>query len=257
MASTHPMMDHSAAIMNKVIPMPAKTTWTTTTTVRTTSTTKDNFKSDLIVLLDIDHTMIFAQAFDSKAAAEDYVKGMPKTDMGRSVRYFQLAGADNSGQVFHLNCRPFLKEFLETICANFEVYIFTAGTLEYAKAIVSILDPQGRYLSLDRIWSRADCFQGMVPTTVSEEHPTGYEKQYLKILSVLPFKNLSRVVLIDDNWLNFKANPNNMIKVDPFTDDPHDEELVSVLKLLMEKLKDCENVRPILTSMYESSLSSP
>jgi TFIIF-interacting CTD phosphatase-like protein len=246
MNSTNTFADLDVAISRMAI---------TTTATTTTTTTKFDYTSDLIVLLDIDQTMICSKLFTSKAAAQAYVKEMPTTtgsdsDGGCKVQYFQLDSKDDPNLVFHVNCRPFLKEFLEKVCSMFETHIFTAGTLEYAKSVVSILDPHGMFLSLDRIWSRADCARAWVPATASQHHPTGYQIAYWKNLSSLPF-DLSRVVLIDDDWSNFKVNPCNMIMVKAFYDDPNDKDLVFVLELLRETLKNCEDVRPILKLKYE------
>ena len=61
--------------------------------------------------------------------------------------------------------------------------------------------------------------------------------------------NEKRVVLVDNNPLSFLANPSNGILVSNFYDDPHYETLPAVLDLL-EELDQLEDVRPRLQEMF-------
>jgi Dullard-like phosphatase family protein len=61
--------------------------------------------------------------------------------------------------------------------------------------------------------------------------------------------NEKRVVLIDNNPLSFLANPSNGILVSNFYDDPYDETLPAVLDVL-DQLDGMEDVRPRLQEMF-------
>ena len=41
----------------------------------------------------------------------------------------------------HVKCRPYLQQFLNTMCEHFEVIVFTASQKVYADALLNILDP--------------------------------------------------------------------------------------------------------------------
>jgi Dullard-like phosphatase family protein len=194
-------------------------------------TMKQPYKSDLIVLLDIDHTMVFSQFFDTEAEAQAYINRMPTDSKSKTVDYVQAKGFED-GSVVHVNQRPGLKEFLHEIGTTFETHIFTAGSRGYAHGIAKALDPEGMYFG-DRIWC--------------DQHCKRRSGELYKDLSALPLgRGMDRVVLIDDNVTNLRANPSNTIKVKDFKDDPNDKELEKVLATLKSFQDSTVDVRPIL-----------
>ena len=199
-------------------------------------TKKQPYKSDLIVLLDIDNTMIYSQLFDTEAKAQAYMNSMPTDSKSKTVDYLQLKGSEN-GSVYHMNQRPGLKEFLHEIGTIFEMHIFTAGGPEYAQAVAKVLDPEGMYFG-DRIWCNQHC--------------KGRGDELYKDLSALPLgRGMDRVVLIDDYVRNLRANPSNTIMVKDFKDDPNDKELEKVLATLKSFQDSTVDVRPILRNKKE------
>jgi len=206
-------------------------------------TRKQTYPSDLIVLLDIDTTMICSKLFYNEAKAQAYIKRMPKDSKSNATvdyLYIEMVREDGGGSVYHIiNHRPGLKDFLHKVGTTFETHIFTAGNRAYAHSIAKILDPGGVYFG-DRIWHDSHC------------KIRGGGDLY-KDLSALPLgrDSMDRVVLIDDYVVNLRANPSNAILVKDFEDDPEDRELERVLATLQSFKDSTVDVRPILRKKKE------
>jgi Dullard-like phosphatase family protein len=82
----------------------------------------------------------------------------------------------------YVRCRPYLKEFLETVASMFEIIIFTASQSIYAEQLLNVLDPKRR-LFRHRVY-RESCLY--------------VEGNYLKDLTVLG-RDLARVVIVDNS----------------------------------------------------------
>ena len=184
-------------------------------------------KSDLIVFLDIDMTMIYTKCFGSVASADDYVASLPKHP--KSNKTVENVRLENGSQVVLL--RPGIKAFIQKVSTTFETHIFTAGCKTHAFEIASILDPDKKIFSEGNIWFNEHC-----------------EYKHFTKLRILPIKNLSklppvrdskkgskRAVLVDDWEIHMDASP--MVVVEEFRGDPSDNELDKVWKIL-EALKD-------------------
>lgn len=205
------------------------------------SNDEQRYPSDLIVLLDIDLTMVDTHFFDTKEEAQAYADSLPThQDTGKKVDFVQLVDRE---YIMHVNLRPGLSKFLEEVGRTFETHIFTAADIRYAKVIARLLDPHGHIFRDDRIWSKRDC-------TWSRNG-----KEHWKRLSKLSLgRDMNRIVLIDDNPCHLRANPGNVILIKDFTDDPEDTELDAVCDLLW-KLKDSQvDVRPVLKRKFEMQL---
>lgn len=73
---------------------------------------------------------------------------------------------------------------------------------------------------------------------------------YVKDLNnIVSHRDLTKVVLVDNNPMSFLAQPQNGILVSNFYDDPNDETLPAVLKLL-DEICELDDVRPKLSSMF-------
>lgn len=138
----------------------------------------------------------------------------------------------DDGERAIVNKRPGLDRFLEEASKHFDVYVFTAGLEAYGKPILDALDPKGT-LFAGRFF-RASCQvrKGM----------------FLKDLRVVR-KDLSKVILVDNNPVSFLLQPSNGIPVPSFYDDESDRTLQSLTKVLMS-LNDLEDVRPRLHQLF-------
>ena len=143
------------------------------------------------LVLDLDHTLIFASE-------------------------------DPSTGKLTIRQRPQLAEFLARAGQMFgEVVVFTAGTGEYAKLVVSIVDPNRAVIS--RVFSREDCvlINGM----------------YVKDLRLVVGEDVRRTVIIDDLTTSYMLQPHNGIQIRPWTGEEDDRELEALL-IRLERVAD-------------------
>jgi len=129
--------------------------------------------------------------------------------------------------------RPGLDLFLRRVSQIFDVYVYSAGLEMYGSAIINHLDPdntifKGRFF-------RDSCMvrQGL----------------FLKDLGALG-RDLSRVILVDNNPMSFLPQPRNGIPVPSFYDDAKDRTL-EALWTILKTFEDVEDVRPRLSSMFK------
>ncbi|CAJ1975626.1 unnamed protein product [Sphenostylis stenocarpa] len=128
--------------------------------------------------------------------------------------------------------RPYLHTFLERVSEMFEVVIFTASQSIYAKQLLDILDPDGRFIS--RRMYRESCLFS--------------DGNYTKDLTILGV-DLAKVAIIDNSPQVFRLQVNNGIPIKSWFDDPLDSALMSLLPFL-ETLADADDVRPIIAKRY-------
>jgi len=112
--------------------------------------------------------------------------------------------------------RPHLSEFLHHCSRLGDVVLFTSSTEEYARAIVSHIDPGGGIFS--RVLSRRRCHQIA---------PGFYAKNLDSIGAAL-----ARTVLVDDLPTSFSLYPDNGIPIQPYYGDTEDRALVDLLPFL-------------------------
>ena len=125
----------------------------------------------------------------------------------------------------HVTPRPGLDKFLEQIAEHFEIAVFTAGTEEYANAVLDVIDKKG---VIGRRLYRDSC---------TEVH----EGEYAKDLSK-HFGDLRRVIIVDNSSLAISLQPENAIHCLDFRSDPNDRELEHIGEFIVS-MKDAEDVR--------------
>ncbi|GAX28777.1 hypothetical protein FisN_25Lh165 [Fistulifera solaris] len=211
---------------------------------------KKKYDSDLIVVLDMDECLIHAQFLSSPAHARVYAHQLQqqRRQQSRTNSTVSCPGAVDSfrvtlpdGDLVHVNVRPGLFEFLEAVTDRYETHIFTAALPIYADRVIDRLDPDGTRIT--GRWFRDSCtYDPLVGRG-------GGGGAYVKNLEKLPFDDLSRVVLVDNNPLSFLSHPENGILVNSFYTDPEDDALPQVLDLLNE-IDEYPDVRPILAPRF-------
>lgn len=105
----------------------------------------------LILILDLDHTLLNSTRLADMSPQEEYVKHEAESMRANPERsIFQLFGT-------HLltKLRPFVRTFLQEASKMFEMYVYTMGERPYALEIAKILDPNRSYFDT-RVISQAD-----------------------------------------------------------------------------------------------------
>ena len=121
---------------------------------------------------------------------------------------------DGSITVLH---RPGLKAFLESVARLYNLVLYTAGTRRYATAVMGVIDPGGLFqLHL----YREHC--------VVRENGT-----YAKDLHQIPGIDVERTIAVDDIPENYcDTQPDNVVRIAPFMDNPRDRELERLTPML-------------------------
>jgi len=110
--------------------------------------------------------------------------------------------------------------------------VFTAGTEDYAKVLLDLLDPCGR-MSIRLYRDSCSVVDGL----------------FLKDLRRVNAVDLSRVVLVDNSPVSLLINPENSILVSSFYSNPDDTALGQLLPIL-RKLHHAQDVREALNKEF-------
>ncbi|CAD8141371.1 unnamed protein product [Paramecium pentaurelia] len=159
---------------------------------------KDNKK--YTVLLDLDETLVHC-SLDLKLPC----------DKKLIIKLSQ----DETFQV-GVSVRPGLQIMLELLEPNFEIIVFTASHGQYAKRIVEYIDPKK---IISRVLSREHC-------CFSDQG------QYVKDLSIIKNRPLSKTVLVDNSAISYYFQLDNGIPIIPFYDNKLDKQLLFLAKYL-------------------------
>ncbi|EME31871.1 Mitochondrial import inner membrane translocase subunit TIM50 [Galdieria sulphuraria] len=127
--------------------------------------------------------------------------------------------------------RPGVDAFLAYMSSFYEIVVYTSAMPGYGEPILEKLDPNG-YIS-HRLYRDA----------------TKYEKGvHLKDLSKLN-RDLARTIIIDDDANCFRLQPDNGIRIAPFTGDVNDRYLLDLIPFLEYIVReDIPDVRPVIGS---------
>ncbi|KAH6826186.1 hypothetical protein C2S53_001623 [Perilla frutescens var. hirtella] len=142
---------------------------------------------------------------------------------------------DGEKAEFYVLKRPFVDEFLAYLSGKFEIVVFTAGIEEYASLVVDRLD--WRKLISHRLY-RDSC--------------KPVDGKFVKDLSEIG-RELSNVMIVDDNPNSYQFQPENAIPIRPFVDDLGDEEL----KKMIEFFEGCDLVEDLrdVVKLYAADLN--
>ncbi|WP_421569948.1 NIF family HAD-type phosphatase [Stenotrophomonas sp. PD6] len=164
-----------------------------------------------LLVLDLDETLVFASERELDRPADLSVAG------------------------YHVYKRPHLDAFLDFAFSTFKVGVWTSSGQLYAEPLVAQLMP-GRDVQF--VWSAKRC------STARDWETGGYSSQKrLAKLKKRGFK-LEHVIGIDDTPSKYAQNYGNLVLVQEFTGDRHDDELAR-LAAYLEQLSAQPNIRAV------------
>ena len=192
-----------------------------------------------ILVIDLDETLVHCCNFDGPYAKYETI-----------VTY----ASNKSSQMIaaKMNIRPRAAWFLKQISKYYQVVVYTASDMDYAKAMCKYLDPLCQYV-VD-VLSRSSCLKT--------------EKGFLvKDLRMISNSDTNNVVLVDNSPCCFAPQINNGIPILPYLSGNMDDELSKLYKFLVSiknspskpdylkkyfglaKLSRCGNEKEVATHM--------
>ena len=129
----------------------------------------------------------------------------------------------------YVQVRPYADYFLTEMGKYFEIVIFTAAAEDYADIVLNELDKNN-----------------IINFKLYRKHTEQKNGIFIKDLSKLG-RDISKVLIIDNNKDNFSLQPENGLHICSFIGDQNDDELFSLSEDLMKIVNsNKEDIRPII-----------
>ncbi|MGK3738544.1 MAG: import inner membrane translocase subunit TIM50 [Bacillariaceae sp.] len=131
--------------------------------------------------------------------------------------------------------RPGVDKFLLDMAQYYEIVLYSPSMDAIAEPVVNSLDKQG--CIMHRIYRDGTYYHNGV---------------HVKDLSRLN-RNINRMIVIDDDLAEVQFNPENVVRVKPYTDpnDRTDNTLARITPFLIEIARENHSDIPVLLSQYE------
>lgn len=163
-----------------------------------------------VLLLDLDETLV--RSSKQKPTISGYGES-------RLVTFME----NNEQMQMHVIDRPYLKEFINEVSKKYKVFIYTAGTQEYAEAVIQSSE-YSRLIS--GIYSRKDCKITCENSFEKDIFSFGFDEK--------------KLVFIDD-WKSHTAHaPSNSINIKFFSGRQSDRELLKLKGFLLELVQEAD-----------------
>eukprot|EP01025_Chloroclados_australasicus_P049729 TRINITY_DN5685_c0_g1_i1.p1 TRINITY_DN5685_c0_g1~~TRINITY_DN5685_c0_g1_i1.p1 ORF type:complete len:384 (-),score=40.85 TRINITY_DN5685_c0_g1_i1:773-1771(-) len=163
------------------------------------------------LVLDLDETLVHASMDE-----------MESFDFTVSITF------NNEQTIVYVKCRPYLKQFLESVAQKYEVVVFTASLEAYADKVLDVIDRDRRMIQ-HRLFRDSCLF---------------ISGNYLKNLAVLG-RDPCSTIIVDNSVQAFGYQLENAIPILGFTNDETDTELIRMSNLLL-RASTCKDIRKFI-----------
>ena len=140
----------------------------------------------LILILDLDHTLLNSAHFKDLTAKEKRALNVPRNDVFYTPYMHMVT-----------KIRPFVKDFLQATNELFHLHVYTMGNREYAMRMVQLIDPTGEY------------FKNRV---ISSNDSTDARAKNLDIV----LGNEKQMVIVDDSPRIWVENGKNVVVIERY-----------------------------------------
>jgi RNA polymerase II subunit A small phosphatase-like protein len=153
---------------------------------------------------------------------------------------------DFSAGEYHIYTRPHLERFIAFAMERFRVAVWSQSTSVYVRTIVeNIFDDPARLVFA---WGGERCT--FVTNPAMRQY---YWVKDLRKVRRLGY-DLRRVIFIDDTARKLERSYGNLVRVQPFTGDAEDDELLHLIRYL-DLLDREENIRVVEKRRWRESLA--
>ena len=177
-------------------------------------------KSDKLLLLDLDETLIHATASPLETTP------------------------DLQFDAYHIYKRPGLEQFLMNISQHFTLGVWSSASNDYVEEIVKMITPPT--IEWFMVWGKSRC-------TIKRDYnlDTYYFEKRLDKVKNKGFK-LEQIIIVDDSPEKSRSNYGNAVYIAPFEGDKNDHELTYLYDYLLT-LKEVNNIRSIEKQGWRSN----
>lgn len=151
------------------------------------------------------------------------------------IPIIKISKNEEMNDIYFLLLRPFSVEFLKRMSEFYEIIVFSSFEKVIVEEIVKYLDPQNKYIS----------------HFLNQYHCIKKDKLFIRNISIIENRNFCNVIYVTESLNDFRDKINNGILVNPFIGKPHDNELESVSKLLINLSSYEDDVRIVLKEIYK------
>jgi len=178
------------------------------------------YKSDLQKIREFEKPTI-GQLADKKVTLGPKTKKYTLfIDLDHTLVYTELIRASsekNDDILFNVKFRPFANELIKEMADIYEICIFTAAGEEYANEVVSLLDPERKYIR--KVISRKHCIELNANYVVKD-------------LRIIEDRELKNILIVDDSIYSYSFQIENGIPIRSFEGEEEDKELLFLINYL-------------------------
>jgi len=143
---------------------------------------------------------------------------------------------------FHIQIRPYLQDFIESLANLYEIVVYTSGVKEYAEAVVKKINSASKN-AIKYVLHRKHCIRS--------------GDIMIKDIRILKNRSPENIVILDNTVLSHTQQLENIIYIPAFVGQENDKELKIIKEFLIKLSSVLTDVRPYVQrfsgvkSLYE------